>query len=348
MKRVTAIILTFLITATLLPGCTAPGTQSDGKTSIVCTIFPQYDWVKQILGDRADDFEITLLLSGRADMHSFQPTVQDFAKISSCDLLIYVGGESDAWVEQTLRDATNKNMLTVNLFERLGDAAKEEELLEGMTAGDADSGDDSLSGDDSHRGGDSHGDGDSHSDDDEIEYDEHVWLSLGNAVVFCRAIAEAISQLDADNTVAYNDNLNSYIVRLDALDSEYRAMVGSAPVKTLLFGDRFPFRYLTDDYGLVPFAAFPGCSAETEASFDTFIFLANKIDELGLAYVLVTESADRSVARAIIGITIEKNQKILVLDSMQSVSPDDIRNGTTYISIMESNLSILTEALRDP
>jgi len=321
-RRVTAVILTTIVIFTLLSGCTGTVLYDGGKMSIVCTIFPQYDWVCQILGDRADDYELTLLLSGRVDLHSFQPTVQDFARVSSCDLFIYVGGESEGWVEGALKEAANKDMVAINLLDTLGAVAKEEEILEGMIREEPKNG-----------------------NNYQIGYDEHVWLSPGNAIIFCRAIAGVISLLDAGNAETYGSNLSGYIAKLEALDSQYRAAVEAAPASTLVFGDRFPFRYLTDDYGLIPFAAFPGCSAETEASFETFIFLANKMDELGLGYILVTESADRSVARAVIGNTREKNQQILVLNSMQSVSPDDMRNGATYISIMESNLNILREAL---
>ena len=323
MKRIAATILSLLLLITILSGCYQTGKPKDGKINVVCTVFPQYDWVRQILGEKGDTMELTLLLNSRIDLHSYQPSVDAIARISACDLFIYVGGESDKWVDDALVDATNKDMIVIKLLDVLGEAAKEEEILEGMEA-----------------------DGDGGGDDDEADYDEHVWLSLKNAQIFCLVIADALSSLDTNNAGEYKSNLEIYTARLQALDAEYQTAVDAAPVKTLLFGDRFPFRYLMDDYGLTPHAAFAGCSAETEASFDTIVFLAKKVDELDLNTVMVTESADRSIARTVIDNTRNKNQQILVLDAMQSVTSSDVRNGSTYLSIMESNLNVLKEALK--
>jgi len=328
--RFTAIILSLMILITMLNGCnrgTGPedGSRGDGRFTVVCTVFPQYDWVRRILGDRADSMDLTLLLSSRIDLHSYQPSVDDIAKISVCDLFIYIGGESDGWAYDALKGTVNKNMIVINLLDTLGNMVKEEEILEGMEDEEPE---------------------DDDADEDGIEYDEHVWLSLRNAQVLCTEIANALASLDSDNAGEYQSNLAAYIAKLQALDEEYKKMVNAAPVRTLLFGDRFPFRYLMDDYGLTPYAAFSGCSAETEASFDTIVFLAGKVDELGLSTVMVTESADQAIARTIIANTKDKNQQILVLDAMQSVTSSDVRNGTTYLSIMESNLNVLKEALR--
>ena len=321
MKRFNTIIfISLLLFAAMLSGCGQ--TRVNDKISVVCTIFPQYDWVRQIVGDKAGNMELTLLLNKKIDLHSYQPSVADIAKIAASDLFIYVGGESDAWVKDALKTAINKNMKVLNLMDILGDAAKNEEFVEGMTPEEEE------------------------GENDEPAYDEHVWLSLKNARIFCSAIAEALSALDADNAKEYTDNLNTYIGKLSALDTEYRAVVNGASIKTLLFSDRFPFRYFVDDYGLNYYAAFAGCSAETEASFETIIFLAKKVDELKLNTVMVTESANQSIAKTIIGNTAAKNQKILVLDAMQSVTADDVRNGATYLSVMESNLNILKEALK--
>jgi zinc transport system substrate-binding protein len=301
-------------------GCTPADRQDNGKASIVCTIFPQYDWVREILGDRAGDVELTLLAKNSADLHNYQPSVDDIVKISTCDLFIYVGGESDKWVENALRSASNREMTVIRLIHELGAAAKTEEITEGMQEEDD-------------------------TDDDESGYDEHVWLSLRNAQIFCRTITEALSSLNADYAEEYRRNMSVYIEKLTALDLAYQAAVDAAPVHTLLFGDRFPFRYLVDDYGLPYFAAFPGCSTETEATFATIIFLVNKIDELNLNYVLVTESADQSIARTIISNTADKKQRILVLDALQSVTSEEMREGKSYLSVMESNLAVLKEAL---
>ena len=320
MKKCTVIILALLmLTLPLMSGYSG---KDDGRLKVVCTVFPQYDWVREILGDRAGDIEPTLLLKNNIDLHSYQPTVDDMVKISSCDLLIYVGGASDGWVADALKEAKNKNMTVINLMDVLGHALKEEEFVEGMEDCDADDG-----------------------EDGEAEYDEHVWLSLRNARIFCPVITSALSALDSDNAGEYQDNMTAYVEKMLALDAEYQAAADAAAVKTLLFGDRFPFRYLVDDYGLDYYAAFPGCSAETEASFKTIINLAEKVDELGLKTVMVTESSDKSIAQTIINNTAAKNQRILVLDAMQSVTANDVKRGTTYLSIMESNLGVLKEAL---
>jgi len=334
--------------------------------SIVSTIFPQYDWVRQILGDKADNMDLTLVINNRIDLHNFQPSVSDIVNISTSDLFIYVGGESDGWVEDALKQSVNPNMVVINLLELLGDSVKFEEIIEGMDHDHCDDDDcddethdhshshDSCSADshddcddDTHDHDHDHSDHDDH--DDHVhhhgEIDEHVWLSLRNAVIFCNAITDALSTLDPDNAEVYRANLIAYLEILAALDTEYRTVVDAASVATLLFADRFPFRYLVDDYGLRYYAAFPGCSAETEASFSTIIFLAGKVDELELRNVMVTESADDSIARTIISNTETGNQQILVLDSMQSANSTDWQNGITFLSIMESNLDVLRQAL---
>ena len=321
MKRFVTTLITLLLLSVILSGCGR--TVPTGKKSIVCTIFPQYDWVRQILGDKAGDMELTLLLNNRVDLHSYQPSVDDIVKISNSDLFIYVGGESDGWARDALKEAANKNMIVINLLDALGGAAKTEEIREGMEA--------------EENGG---------ADEDEAEYDEHVWLSLKNARVLCAVIADALSKLDAGNAGEYKSNLSRYDEKLRSLDADYKSATAAASVKTLLFGDRFPFRYLVDDYGLDYHAAFPGCSAETEASFETIVFLAKKVDELGLKTVMVTESSDKSIAGTIIGNTAARNQRILVLDSMQSVTAGDVQNGTTYLSVMENNLNVLKDALK--
>lgn len=304
-------------------------TGSDGgRLSIVTTIFPEYDWVKQILGDKADDADITMLLDNGVDLHSYQPTVDDIAKISDCDMFIYVGGESDAWVDDALKEAVNKDMKVIDLLDVLKDTIKEEEVVEGMQAEEEE--EESAEGD----------------SEEEPEYDEHVWLSLKNAKVICDAIEKDLADLDPDNADAYAKNLEDYTGQLDALDQEYQTAVDAAPQKTLLFGDRFPFRYMVDDYGLTYYAAFVGCSAETEASFETITFLAQKVDELGLKNIMTIEKSDQKIAKTIRDNTKNKDQNILTLDSMQSTTSDDVKNGETYLSAMKSNLEVLKEALQ--
>ena len=181
--------------------------------------------------------------------------------------------------------------------------------------------------------------------DHEEEADEHVWLSLKNAKTLVDAISNALQELDPDNKDAYAANAAAYIEKLSALDGAYQSAVDGAARKTVLFGDRFPFRYLVDDYGLRYYAAFAGCSAESEASFETVSFLAKKVDELKLPCVLTIEGKNHKIAETIVENTAEKNQKILTMDSMQSMTSKDAANGATYLSVMEQNLSVLKEAL---
>lgn len=293
-----------------------------GKYSIVCTTFPQYDWIREIVGEQSDSFELTLLLDKGGDLHSYQPTTQNIAQISSADMFVYVGGESDQWVEDALKGAVNKDMKVVNLMEALGDAVKEEEVVEGMQEADEE-----------------------HDHADEIEYDEHIWLSLRNASVLTRVLSDNIQQLDAENAEYYAANEKAYIEELSALDEAYADAVSSADMKTILFGDRFPFRYMTEDYGLDYYAAFVGCSTETDASFETITFLSGKIDELGLKTILVIEGSDQKIAEIIKQNTQDKNQEILTMNSLQSVTAKDIDNGFTYVKAMQDNLEVLKKAI---
>lgn len=469
----------------------------DEKYKIVCTTFPQYDWVMQVLGERKDAFDVTLLLDDGIDLHSYQPTAEDIAKIAACDCFIYVGGESDGWVEDALKEATNTDMQVINLLDALGERVKEEEIVEGMEHNhehehaheeftEADIKDRSL---DEFEGEwkslypllangelDAYCEHKAKEDEDETttaetylekytnawncgvtninveadeiafvfdngksvsgqytyagyevkktesgslnvryqfelkegdapkyvqfndhgyepgevahfhiyfgdesfealaevetnpyfvkaeltneevleglmghehehENDEHVWLSLTNAQILCGGIADRLAIIDPENEEVYKANAAAYIDELDALDTQYKEVVEKADAKAVVFGDRFPFRYLMDDYDLEYYAAFAGCSAETEASFETVVFLAEKVDELGLDSVCVIEGSDQKIAETIVQNTKEKNQKILVLDSLQSVTREDMENGVTYLSTMQDNLEVLKEAL---
>lgn len=320
------VILCFCVV--LLAGCqkadsNAPASNAqEDKLSIVCTIFPEYDWVKEIVGNN-DNAEITLLLDNGVDLHSYQPTAEDIIKIADCDMFIYVGGESDGWVEDCLKEATNKDMVAINLLDVLGDSKKEEEVVEGMQAEEEESGE----------------------GEEEVEYDEHVWLSLKNASVLCQSISDSLCKLDENNADNYKTNTEKYLQQLNEIDGQYQQAVDSAEYKTVLFGDRFPFRYFVDDYNLSYYAAFVGCSAETEASFETVVFLADKMNELKLPAIFVIENSDHKIAETILQNTTAKDQKILVMNSMQSVTGEDVEKGTTYLSIMKENLEVLKSAL---
>ena len=315
---------------------------SGDELKIVTTIFPEYDWVKTILGDNADATELTLLLDNGVDLHSYQPTAEDIIKIKECDMFVYVGGESDEWVEDVLEEAVNPDMKVINLLEVLGDSVKAEEIVEGMEAEEEH--------EHEHEDGEEHEDGDEeheHEDGEgEEEMDEHVWLSLRNAAVICDTIGTELGELDPANADVYKNNVAAYKEELTALDKEYAAAVEAGSKKTLLFGDRFPFRYLVDDYGLDYYAAFVGCSAESEASFETIVFLAGKVDELGLGAVMTIEGPNHDIAESVKNATSSKDQVILTLDSMQSTTSADIEAGTTYLSVMKSNLDVLKEAVK--
>ena len=339
MKKIIVFILSFALIAGCLSACNSGvktdttasiSNDSSKKLQIVTTIFPEYDWVMNVLGETSKEAEVTMLLGNGVDLHSYQPTTDDILKISTCDLFIYVGGESDEWVEDALKNSQNNNRVTLNLLDILGEAVKEEEVVEGMQA------------EEEH----DHDDEDHDHGEEEVEYDEHVWLSLKNAEKITDAIKDSLAKLDTANAGKFTENANTYIEKLKALDLKYREAVSTSPVKTLLFGDRFPFRYLTDDYGLSYYAAFVGCSAETEASFETITFLSGKVDELSLNNVMTIEGTDHRIAETIIRNTASKDQKILTLDSMQSTTIKDVQAGTTYLSVMEKNLEVLKEALK--
>ena len=328
MKKIITLVLALAMAVSLFTGCgkknnAETGESDPNKLSVVTTIFPEYDWVREILGGKAESTDLTMLLDNGVDLHSYQPTADDIVKIADCDLFLYVGGESDGWVDDALAGAANQDRKVINLLDVLGAQVKEEETVEGMETEEEDAA----------------------ADADDPEYDEHVWLSLKNAETLCEAIANALEELDEQNKDTYAANLTAYTDQLAALDAAYQTAVDTGKRKTVLFGDRFPFRYLVDDYGLSYYAAFAGCSAESEASFETVSFLAKKVDELGLPCVLTIEGKNHKLAETIVRSTAGKNQKVLTMDSMQSMTSEDVANGTTYLSVMEQNLSVLKEAL---
>ena len=337
MKRVLIFFLLALLFAAGVSGC---GSSENGaakkseapKLKIVTTIFPEYSWTKELLGSNERNVELTLLSKKGTDMHSFQPSAEDIIKIAGCDLFIYVGGESDKWVVKALQEGGNPKRKVIGLMRLMGDRAKVEEEVEGMEKHDHHEHDkDKRDGKDHH---------------EQPEYDEHVWLSLKNADIVCKSIAENLAALNPENAETYKANYAVYCKKLVALDAQYKEAVMKAPVKVVLFGDRFPFRYLTDDYGLKYYAAFNGCSAETEASFATVAFLAKKTDELKLPAVLTIEGRQHKLAQTIVDNTNAKNQKVLTMNSMQATTEEEIKKGITYLAVMEQNLKVLQEALQ--
>ena len=297
------------------------------KISIVAAIYPQYDWLRNVLGERADSVDLKLLVKNGTDLHSYKPSAQDIASIAGADIVVYVGGESDGWIEKALAATPKAGRVEVNMMKVLGDRVKEEEIVEGMQA------------EEEHEHGEEHA--------EEVENDEHIWLSLKNTVRLVSAIAQSLSKVDTANSSIYMANAAVYNGNLWVLDKEFASAISGAENKTILFGDRFPFRYLVDDYGIKYYAAFVGCSAESEASFETVAFLANKMDSLALPAIFTIDGSDGKIARAILEASKKsKGTPVLVLNSMQSVTDEQIKAGVDYLSIMRDNLEVLKKAIK--
>lgn len=327
MKIKNSIVITILCVAMSLFVFCACSNDNGGKNAsvdtakptIICTAFPQYDWVREIVGDKAEKFDIVLLNDNGVDMHSFQPSVDDIVKLNESELVISVGSTSEKWIDETLENSAKKSTVHMKLTEAIGEGKL---LLN-----------------------DGHVCEEEHDHEHSDEVDEHVWLSLENAKAVCGTIAEKITALDPENAEYYAENLKNYIDKLDELTSKLNDGVKAAHNKTLIFADRFPFRYLLNDFGIEYYAAFEGCSSDSEASFETIAFLAAKLDELELDTVMTADGSDGKLAATVVSITKSKNPKILTLDSMQSVSRDDIESGTSYISVMEKNVDTIISAL---
>ncbi len=411
MKKVIAILVALVMVVGVFAACSNTTTEEENteKLTIVTTIFPIYDWVMQVLGDEAENYNVVMLMDTGVDLHSYEATADDLITIYESDMFIYNGGESDEWVEDALENATNPDMVVIDLLvDVLGDDALTEVSVEGMQESD----DDDHDHDDEDEDEDDHDhddeeeateededdhdhddeeeateeDEDDHDHDDEEEVteededdhdhddeeeteededdhdhdddededeeehehsheDEHMWLSLNNAQTFTAYLADVIATADEANAEIYTANQTAYAAELASLDSEYAAVVDAATFDTILFADRFPFRYLVDDYGISYYAAFSGCSSETEASFETITFLADKVDELGLTSVLIIDGATTEIADTVIANTESGDQEILVLDSMQSITATSIEDGASYLDIMTSNLEVLEGAL---
>lgn len=319
MKKVLAMLLALAVAAgSMLSGCSrsGDGRDSDGTLTVVCTVFPFYDWMRE-LTEGSENIELILLADNGVDMHSYQPTTGDIVDISTCDMLVYAGGQSDEWVGEIVERSGNGTMLVADLLEMLGDRA----LCGAPHEHD-------------------HGEHDHHD-----APDEHIWLSAVNAQVLCEGLSEMLCRLDSEHLSLYKANAERYTAELTALDEAYGKAAENAHAEALVFADRFPFRYLANDYNLEYYAAFDGCEAETEASFDTVANLAAVLDRYALDSVLIIEGSEDRLARTVIESSASADRQILVLDSMQSVNARDIADGLTYVSVMEENLSVLEQAL---
>lgn len=347
MKKIAAFAMLVLAAALTFTACSAEKsekTPAQKKVSIVATIYPQYDWLKNVLGNHLDAVDLKLLIKNGTDLHSYKPSAQDIAAIASADMVVYVGGESDEWIEKALNATPKAGRVQVNLMEALGDRVKEEEVVEGMEHEHHHEHGEEAEEHEHHEHAEAHED---HEHAEEAENDEHIWLSLKNAEILVRALADAIAKVDSTNATEYHMNAALYVAKISALDAQYRAATDSATLKTILFGDRFPFRYLVDDYGIKYFAAFVGCSAESEASFETVAFLAGKMDSLALPAIFTIDGSNGKIARAILEASKKsKNATVLTLNSMQSVTDAQMQSGTNYLSIMQSNLEVLKKAIK--
>ncbi|MBQ7599020.1 MAG: zinc ABC transporter substrate-binding protein [Clostridia bacterium] len=323
MKKVLCLVLSLLLCFGLFAACGS--TENDSETTsaapnssdglhVVCSIFPQYDVCRALMGDKGT---LSILLDSKSDLHNYSPTTADILEISDSDLFIYIGGESDTWADNVLSTAANKNLQTLKLLDLVN--AVEEELLPGMEAEEEEEG-----------------------EEEGPEYDEHVWTSLKNMIAITGAIRDKLCELDSENASVYTANAEAYIEKLTALEARYAETIGSAKTKVLVFADRYPFRYLADDYDLTCYGAFAGCSAESEASFETMMKLVSAVKEHGLRYVLKIEGSDGKIAETVAA---ESGAEIRTLNSCQSVSAEDVENGATYLSLMEGNLAVLQEVL---
>ncbi len=305
----------------------------DEKPHVVCTVFPVYDWVKNLTGELAD---VTLLADNGTDLHSYQPSVSDLVEIAECDLLIFVGGASDLWLYDALQNEGNPARKTLRLLDALGDA-----VLTETNAG-------ILSPKQKHgheHAQDAHTEPHAACAEDFLDADEHVWLSLQNARVLCEAITAELCELDAAHAAAYTEAQNAYDAQLAALDAAFLQTVQNATKSVVLVADRFPFLYLAKDYHLQYIAAFSGCSAEAELSPATVIALAAELDEMQLDTVLILDGSTPVFAQTVMNASHQTHCRILRLYAMQSVTRKQLAAHMTYVSCMEANRAVLEQAL---
>ena len=313
MKKVLCLILCLCCLFPLVSGC---GKRDDGKITILCTVFPLYDWVKNIVGE-SETVEVSLLITNGSDLHSYQPSAEDIIRISSADLFFYVGGSSDAWVEETLKTQASDDRIDVKMTE-IPDIRLREMCIDSTAE---------------------------HHDHDHGGVDEHLWLSLFNAKIASAYVTEQLSELDEEYAETYRENFNAYASALDALDQEYTSFVSSLNAPRMLCADRFPFVYLAEDYGISYLCAFEGCSTDANASAETISRLAKALDTYALSSIVTTERPCAGLAESVRDSSAAKNQKILVLDSMQSVTEKDADGGTNYLNVMKQNLETLRQIL---
>lgn len=325
MKRIIPILLTLVLLVSLTGCAPAPEQTDDGKLTIVTTIFPEYDWLRQLTAG-SDTIDLKLLIDKGVDLHSYQPSVKDIVTISTCDVFIYTGGASDSWVKDALESAANEDMIVMDLMEVL-------EQYRELCTEEHDHDHDHDHGEEAH--------------DHEHTADEHIWLSLVNAQYLCGHLGTWLQEIDPDHADLYAANTQDYLAALEQMDQRYAETVEAAAFNEIIFADRFPFTYLMEDYGIHAHAAYEGCSAETEVSFETFAELAGELDELGLGGVVVIDDSDHRIADTVIANSNDGNRSIVTMQSMQAVGTRQIENGVTYLEIMDENLSALQQVLNE-
>lgn len=312
------------------------GNADGGKISVVTTIFPPYDFVREIAGDQAD---VKMLLKPGEETHSYEPTPQDIIAIQDSDVFIYTGGENDVWVEDILSSMPDSDMVTLRLVDCVDTV--EEEQVEGMK-GSAGHDHDEADYDDVHNNHTDETDGVEDARESPHEVDEHVWTSPVNASLIAEQIKNVLSQADPDHSEMYEENTLAYQEQLSELDRQFRDVVDNAKRNIMIFGDRFPFRYFADEYGLEYYAAFPGCAGDTEPSAATMAFLIEKVREEKVPAVLKMELSNDDIANAVAEAT---GTEVKVLYSCHNLSADDFENGETYLSMMQKNVETLKEVL---
>jgi len=308
-RRGLCLLAALFLLGTALAACSMPSATDDGKLRLVTTCFPLYDFASQIVGDRA---EVTLLLKPGEESHSYEPTPKDILAIRNCDLFLCIGGQSDRWVTTLIGGDDMKHLRVLSLIDCVTPLVSHEDEHE-------------------HEVG-----------EETVTYDEHIWTSPTNAQAMVKAIRDAVIAIDPDNRSHYEERSVAYLAELTALDCALRTLVDRAERKTLLFGDRFPFLYFVNAYGLTYYAAFSGCSEESEVSAATIAFLIDKVRSESLPVVLITELSSGRIAESIAEAT---GATILSLHSCNNITADEAASGVTYLSLMQQNLTVLRTAL---
>lgn len=328
MKKKIIVFISLLILVVGVTGCTqntaAKNSDSSGKISIVTTIFPVYDFARAVVADQA---ELMMLVKPGAEVHSYDPSPADIIKIQDADVFIYIGGENDAWVSTILDSMDTSNKKIIRLMDVVKPVA--EETVEGMEAEEEPVANDNTGKEPAPA-------------EVEIEYDEHIWTAPKNAILMVNEIAAVVAEIDTKNADTYTKNAADYTAQIQAVDDEIAKIVAASPNKLLVFGDRFPFRYFVDEFGLEYKAAFPGCSTDTEASAGTLAYLMNTIKEKNIKYVYYIELSNQNIAKAI---SEQTGAQLLLLHSVHNVTKDDFEAGATYVSIMQQNVESLRKGL---